>query len=315
MKKAGGIKIGLAVLCWLVALPGMTQVKKMCITVDDLPAVTNGISGHAFKQAITDGIVAVFDEYNIPAIGYVNEGKLYRDGVLDTLQLRMLEQWLEHDLDLGNHTFSHLNYHKVSFDVYASNILEGEQLIKKLATQYGKEVRFFRHPYLRSGLRKSLADSLTHFLTRHGYTASPVTIDNDDYLFAYAYSKAYKKQDTLLMQRIGRDYIDYMEDKLLFYERQSKALFGRHIDQTLLLHANYLNAHYLKKLVEMYQEHGYTFVSQEEVLNDEAYRSEVTRFGNWGISWIDRWALSNGKKGDFFADDPQTPAYIRKLTQ
>jgi hypothetical protein len=45
-------------------------------------------------------------------------------------------------------------------------------------------------------------------------------------------------------------------------------------------------------------------------LQDEAYQTPITVYGKWGISWIDRWALSQGKKGDFFKGDPETPAYI-----
>ncbi|MCE1199801.1 MAG: hypothetical protein LWW85_12590, partial [Marinilabiliales bacterium] len=57
----------------------------------------------------------------------------------------------------------------------------------------------------------------------------------------------------------------------------------------------------------------YQFSSLDEVLQDPVYGTPVTRFGNWGISWIDRWALSSGKKGDFFKDEPDVPGYIRKL--
>jgi hypothetical protein len=41
----------------------------------------------------------------------------------------------------------------------------------------------------------------------------------------------------------------------------------------------------------------------------------VTVFSDWGISCIDRWALSRGKKGGFFSDDPVTPDYIRELAR
>ena len=40
----------------------------------------------------------------------------------------------------------------------------------------------------------------------------------------YAYSKAMKKEDTQLMQKIGKDYVDYMEEKLIYFEKQSEKL-------------------------------------------------------------------------------------------
>jgi hypothetical protein len=99
----------------------------------------------------------------------------------------------------------------------------------------------------------------------------------------------------------------------VFYEGLSQELFGRYMQQTLLIHASLLNAHFLGELIKMYQAHSYSFVSQTEILTDPAYREQVSKFGDWGISWIDRWALSKGKKGDFFKGDPETPAFIKEL--
>jgi hypothetical protein len=59
----------------------------------------------------------------------------------------------------------------------------------------------------------------------------------------------------------------------------------------------------------------YTFVSISEALKDPAYLTQVSVYGNWGISWIDKWAFSQGKKGDFFRNDPKTPDYIRELAE
>ena len=291
------------------------QDKKMCITVDDLPTVTNGIPGYDFRLQITESLIRIFNEHEIPAIGYVNESKLYRNGTLDSMEVQLLELWLQNGLDLGNHTFSHMNYHRVPFETYTNDILEGEKVIRQLSKKSGMEIRYFRHPYLRSGLRPSHADSLQVFLEDHGYTEAPVTIDNADYLFAAAFSKAYMKNDTSLMARIGRDYVRYMEEKVLFYEQQSLKLFDRNMAQTLLIHANYLNAQYLDELVNMYLSHGYSFVSQMQILKDPAYREEVTKFGDWGISWIDRWALSKGEGSEFFKGDPKTPEYILDLSK
>ena len=293
------MKTALSFLLTLLVLIGQTQDKKVCITVDDLPTVSYGVGGYDHRLQITDGIVAAFKAFGVPAIGYVNETKLYQQGKPDPSEVELLEKWLSNGLELGNHTYAHLNYHEVSFEEFTSNILKGERVTKSLAEQYQSPYKYFRHPYLRIGLRQSQVDSLQSFLATHGYIESPVTIDNDDYLFAVAYARAYKA----LMERIATDYIEYMEAKLVYFEQQSIRLFGRPMDQTLLIHANYLNAQHLKDLLKVYRDHGYAFVSQSEVLKDEAYQHPVTKHGNWGISWIDRWAISEGKSGDFFEGD------------
>jgi hypothetical protein len=65
----------------------------------------------------------------------------------------------------------------------------------------------------------------------------------------------------------------------------------------------------------MFQKNNYDFISMDKTLEDDVYKTEITKFGNWGISWIDRWALSSGKKGDFFEGEPVTPDYIVRLSK
>lgn len=291
------------------------QDKKLCITVDDLPVVSYGYNDPAFLEKITLSLLETFTQYQIPAIGYVNEGKLYLNDQLDSGRVRLLTLWLEKGFELGNHTYSHINYHRSSFEDFTADILKGEPVLRRLTQQYNSSLTYFRHPYLRSGRSKSHSDSLSSFLNQQGYVEAPVTIDNEDYLFAKAYHIAYQKQDSSLMVKIGQDYVRYMEEKLVYFEKLSLEVFGRDIAQTLLTHANLLNAHYYDELAHMYVQHGYRFVSQEEVLNDEAYQTKITQFGDWGISWVERWALSKGIENSLFDDDPTTPTYILELSQ
>ena len=190
-------------------------------------------------------------------------------------------------------------------------MLKGEIVCKELVKEYDQQYIYFRHPFLHVGLDKEKHDALRSFLHEHDYIEAPVSIDNDDYIFAYAYSKAMVKKDTPLIKQIGSDYVDYMEKKLLFFEGQSKKLLGRNVKHILLLHANTINADYLDELAERYKSHGYSFISMTEALKDNAYQKEITKYNDWGISWIDRWALSEGKKGDFFKGEPETPEYVK----
>ena len=299
----------------LVSLSTWAQTKEVCFTIDDLPVVSYGNTDEAYLQDITHKLVTAFDQYQIPAIGFVNEMKLYQQETLRPAQVQLLEMWLRSGYELGNHSYSHLNFHQVSFEEYTADILKGETVTKPLTKKYNKEYLYFRHPYLRVGLTKDKHDSLNYFLGQHGYVEAPVTIDNDDYLFAKAYHVALSQGDSATMTKIGEDYISYMEDKVKFYEKLSDQLWGRQIKHILLLHANKLNAEYMDELAEMYQRNGYDFISLKEALTDEVYREEISRYGDWGISWVDRWAMSKGRKGEFFAGDPETPAYVQELAR
>ncbi len=291
--------------------------KQVCITIDDLPSVPYRHAGAAFEAKLTSDLLGHLVQEGIPATGFVNEGKLYPDDGerLDSARYLLLRRWLEVGMDLGNHTYGHIDYNHSSTERYFAQITTGERLTRPLAAEFGKSLRYFRHPYLHTGQRQSKADSLRVFLREHNYLEAPVTIDNEEYLYAFAYDSAMAARDTALMRTIGQSYIVYMEASLHYYEGQSEKLFGRNIRHILLLHANALNAEYLDELAAMYRRNGYTFIRLDEALKDEAYQSEVTVYGTWGISWLHRWALSRGYTGDFFDGEPEAPQFIRDLTR
>lgn len=305
----------LFVLLLLGAAPLLAQKRQLCITYDDLPVVDYGNHNPIYHKQLTDRLVHTLVKYQIPAIGFVNERKMYKNGKADPAQLKLLESWADHGLQLGNHTFSHPDYNNVSYREFTADILRGEILTRKVLRAKGEELRYFRHPFLHVGATRERADSLDAFLSAHGYTVAPVTIDNEDYLFALAYHRAHLKKDSAMMRRIGTDFITYIEAKLHYYEKQSVALFGREIPQILLLHASLLNSDYAEKLASLFVRNNYIFVGLGKALEEDAYRTPVTVFGKWGISWIDKWALSQGRKGEFFKDDPATPDYIVQMAK
>ncbi len=290
------------------------QTRQVCFSFDDLPVVGYGITDTTYQKQLTDRLVGALVKNRIPAIGFVNEKKMYEAGQTSPYQEKLLKSWLDHGLELGNHTYSHPDYNMVTYREFTEDLLKGETLIRKLLHDKGKALKYFRHPFLHVGPTKAKADSLDAFLASHGYTTAPVTIDNEDYLFALAYHRANIKKDTAQMKRIGADFLVYMEAKMKYYEKQSIVLFGREIPQILLQHASLLNADYTDALAAIFRKNGYAFVSMDSALKDTAYRTEITVYGKWGISWIDKWALSQGKKGDFFKEEPVTPEYINKLS-
>jgi len=62
--------------------PTKTIQKEVCVTIDDLPVVNYSIKEPAHLLDITTKLIQTFQQYQIPAIGYVNESKLYLNGKL-----------------------------------------------------------------------------------------------------------------------------------------------------------------------------------------------------------------------------------------
>lgn len=291
------------------------QPNKICFTIDDLPLTRLNKYSASENKSITNGILSTLKVYHIPAIGFVNENKLMVNGVLDIKRKELLKQWLESGMELGNHTYSHPDYNNVSFEVFKEEIIKGQVVTNELCANYNRPVRYFRHPYLHRGNSKEKVDALAVHLKSIGLTEAPVTIDNSEWIFAAAYDSAKLSGNLSLQAEIGKQYIDYMEAKLHYFEKQSLELFGRNISHILLIHANALNGDYLDELAAMLLRNKYSFMSLDEILKDPAYQSEDAYYKSNGISWLHRWAITRGYQKDFFAGEPTTPESIKKLAR
>ncbi len=288
------------------------QTRRIAVTIDDLPVVSTR-KDIATRRTITRGLLDRIKKQKIPAIGFVNENKLYTDDKRDEAQVDLLRMWLDAGLELGNHTFSHMSLHDNPLDVYESDILKGEIITKEIMSDRGMKPRYFRHPFLWTGLSLDIKHDLGEFLKKHGYTIAPVTVDNADYIFARAYDNAFDKGDKTMLKKIGAAYVPYMESKLDYWERQSQKTLGRDMSQILLMHANRLNSVYVGDLAKMMKKRGYRFVSLEEALKDEAYQLPDTFIKRNGISWLHRWALAKGKD-TIVGDEPRVPEFVLKYS-
>lgn len=301
------------ILLLVVTSSGVWAQQKIVITVDDLPGVTQYYRTPDGNFLMNRQLVQHFTAHRVPAIGFVVSKWLYQNEAPNPNQIKVLKLWLDAGLELGNHTFSHKDYTVITIPEYCEEVIGGEQLVRKMVEERGKPFRFFRHPFLRKGETPAKKDSLERFLVQRNYREAPVTVDNYDFLFSQAYDNALLKGDTTSAAEVGRQYLDYMTAYVRYYEAQSDSLFGRPIPQSLLTHANTINAVYMGELLSRLEKSGYTFVALDEALKDEAYRSADRYIGKGGISWMHRWALTKGKKGAFFRGEPEVPDLVTRL--
>jgi peptidoglycan/xylan/chitin deacetylase (PgdA/CDA1 family) len=214
-------------------------------------------------------------------------------------------------LELGNHTYSHKSLNVIPLEEYKADTLRGETITKELLSKKKKPLRFFRHPFLQTGRSLEIKNNFEEFLREHDYIIAAVTFDNSDWIFARAYDNAFARGDKKTMEQIGEAYVPYLESKVDYWERQSVKLFAREVRQIFLLHANSINADYFDDVVLMLKKRGYEFITLEEALKDEAYKSPDKFTGGAGISWLHRWAITKGREY-ILADEPYTPAFVMK---
>ena len=293
-----------------------TAVREIVITIDDLPVNRMSERGVEGWEKVTVGLLQSLKKHNVPAIGFVNLGKLYtEDGRLDKRRLLLLEKWLEAGFELGNHTFSHLDLHKTPLPEFTQDLLKNEDILRGLCKDHNRKLVYFRHPLLHTGLDLETKFGLEKKLADHGYKVAPVTMDNSEWIYARAFDIADGQGDSELKKRIATAYLDYMNRVFEYYERQSRALFGRETKQILLIHANALNSEHFDDLAQLLKAREYTFISLTEALQDEAYSSEDTYTGPGGITWLHRWALTQGKKGEFFKGEPEVDEFVSAIYQ
>lgn len=297
------------------ALAATDPVLEVAVTFDDLP-----LNGRQFDlprlRIMTEQLLAAIKKEQVPAIGFVNEAQLYKDGnfnkaVLDE-KVALLKLWCDAGLELGNHTFSHPSLNETSIKEYQKDILQGEPITRKLLSTQGKELRYFRYPYLRVGLDLNTKRAIEKFLAEHGYTIAPVTIENSDWMFNFIYTLAKTRGDEKLMGMVAQEYIDYTLVMFDFFERLAKETVGRPIKQVWLLHANELNAAYFGVLVEKLKARGYHFVSLAAALKDEAYQQQDDFSGKAGCSWLHHWLFTRAGKTRL-KDEPEPPKKIFDL--
>ena len=289
-----------------------SRQRTVAITIDDLPVVSTRRDIENRKE-ITSKLLGHIKKAKVPAIGFVNENKLYSGDQRDEKQVDLLRMWLDAGLELGNHTYSHRSLNSIPLAEYQADLLKGEAITRDLLGAKKKKLRYFRHPFLQTGRSLEIKAQFNTFLAEHGYTIAPISFDNADYIFSRAYDNAFDKKDTALMKRVGEAYVPYMESKLDYWERQSAKLFGREISQTLLIHANFINSDYFDDLASMFKKRGYRFVTLEEALKDDAYRLPDTYIGPAGISWIHRWAREKGREW-VLLDEPKVPEFVLKAS-
>jgi peptidoglycan/xylan/chitin deacetylase (PgdA/CDA1 family) len=297
------VLIGLGVVRGFTSNVTATQApqREVAVTFDDLPALGPLIQ----MRRITERLLKTISSNRIPAIGFVNEGKLHFSGEQEA-RTALLQMWLDAGLELGNHTYSHINMDQVSMAAYQDDVIRGEPITRKLLDQKGMKLRYFRHPMLHTGPTLQYKKSLDSFLANRGYIIAPVTLDNNDFMFALVYDEAKKRGDAAAMKRIAAAYVPYMESVIEFFEKLSVQTLGYEVKQTLLLHANEINADHFGDLVEMMKRRGYRFIALQSALTDQAYNLPQAP-SKLGLSWIHRWRLAKNLE---MKPEPDVPAFI-----
>lgn len=309
----------------LLAIAGVGHAaeidRRIAVTIDDLPWARLDEIQPPDLQVRHQALLDQLKQANVPVVGFVNENKLEVGGVVQPQRVRMLRDWLDAGYQLGNHTWSHMDLNAEGVEAFQQDFLRGERVLRPLLAERGQVPVWMRHPYLRAGRTAQDRARMDVFFAEHGYRIAPVTVDNGEWVWAFAYANVLNEQaDTpareVVLRQLRRGYVPYMLNKLDYYEAQSVTLLGYALPQVWLMHANELNAATFAELVAATQRRGYRFVSLDEAMQDPAYVRGTTGYdGRYGPSWLHRWAMAEKRPKTFYAGEPEVPAWVKKLAK
>lgn len=300
----------LCLLLWVPLAAAQSAVQRtMAITFDDLPYASVPSEDDAALAEMTARLLHPLRAAAIPAVGFVNESRLYREGSLVPARVDLLQAWLDAGHELGNHTHSHVSLNRVPLDAFTANLLQGETVTRPLAQAAGRPLRWFRPPYLHLGQTAAVRAQFDAFLAARGYRVAPVTVNHSEWVFAVAYSRAQAQGNAEAAQRIAEAYLPYMEAELARAEQLALDRFGRPIPHVLLLHANALNADHVGALAARLQQRGYRFVALDAALQDSAYATPLGTTLIEGESWLEHWARAAGLRPE---QPPAVPGFVRQ---
>lgn len=250
--------------------PAKAAVKlELAVTFDDLP-VSGPLPPGQTRVGIAQQIIRTLKTDRVPpTYGFVNAVHVqYDPGTVD-----VLGTWRASGNLLGNHTWSHVSLDKVSLQDFESDLQKDEPILDLLMA--GHDWRWLRYPYVAEGDTMSKRMGIRSYLADHGYKIAAVTMNFDDYDWNGPYARCAAKHDAQSVSWLETSYLRAADENIGYYRAMSKALYGHDIRYVLLLHIGAFDAHMLPRLLRLYRERGFSFVSLEQAEQDAFYRYDV----------------------------------------
>jgi peptidoglycan/xylan/chitin deacetylase (PgdA/CDA1 family) len=206
----------------------------------------------------------------------------------DTARNDLIREWGKEGHQIGNHTATHPDFDETSLAAFEQELLTCESAIRDMRGF----TRRFRFPYLKEGNTLEKRDGFRAFLDAHDYLPAPVSVDASDWYYSLRLRSLLQRTphaDTLPYRDA---YLRHLYDRAQYYDGLSHAVLGRSVAHVLLLHHNLINALFLRDVIRMFRDKGWTVFDAQTAFRDPVYtmRPDILPAGESIL-----WALAKQK--------------------
>jgi beta-lactamase regulating signal transducer with metallopeptidase domain len=286
-----------------------TKNKKLAIGFVSIPPLDRTANPPKDSDATARLMIEKLKSHKIPAIGFVQGGMISDGEKLFPVRANIVRLWRDAGFEIGIGGFKHIWFYKTPYEDYVANTEKNETAVRQILAEKNLPLKYFSYPFLNTGKTAEERNRFESWLATRGIMPVKYTIDNSEWMYSYAYDMARNDNDVNTMKEIRESFLVYMTEMFDHYEAYSQEMFGRDIAQTMVLTPSRLVADSADDLFGMISKRGYSYVSMDEALADEAYKTPESFYGESGISWFERWTLAQGKK---LRSEPKVDKNVQK---
>jgi peptidoglycan/xylan/chitin deacetylase (PgdA/CDA1 family) len=297
----------------LLATSLMAQTRQVAMTIDDLPFVKSdlnaGPASATARQAAAANkkLLSALARHHVPVTGFVIQSGVEELGT--EAGTAILQDWVRRGFDLGNHSYSHPDFDNLTIAQFEDQVIRGEQTFVPLMKAAGRNPGFFRFPYNHTGDTAEKHDAMATFLTQHGYRLAPCTIETSDWMFAAAYGRMLARHDHASAARLRKDYLAFTAAQIDYFDRLDRQVLVYTAPQIMLIHDNQLNADVIDRLLAIFEQKQFQWISLAQAEADPVYQHPETFVTSYGPMWGYRWARELNVKVDGRLE-PDPPKWI-----
>nr|MBA3769059.1 polysaccharide deacetylase family protein [Blastocatellia bacterium] len=281
--------------------------KKLAIGFVSIPPLDRTPNAPKDGDATARLLIEQLKRYKVPATGFLQGGMISDGEKMFPVRANIARLWIDAGFEVGLGGFKHIKLFNTPVDDYIANVEKNEQVAKKLLGDQGLPPRYFSYPYLNTGKAVEDRAKVEGWLASHGYTSVKYTIDNQEWMYSYAYDMARNDNDVNTIKEIRTAYMAYITKMFDHFEAYSTDMFGRHISQTMVLTPSRLVTDTGDEFFGMVTKRGYSFVTIDEAQKDPAYKTPEDFMSEAGISWFERWTITQKRP---LREEPNVDAYV-----